>query len=117
MGRAIREDANTLDVQSAHRSLRAFDDHLQHLLGLVFRPCVSISAHARIRRAVPADLQGISTASKGGELHYRSDHGTFTAAHVRRGIKRAPLTVVAPLIEGRRLNLTSRGLLQTSPKA
>jgi hypothetical protein len=67
--RGTAQSAGTVDVQSPHGPIPAGGHHLKHLLRLVAGPCLSVGARAGVRRPVPDDLQGVSAATEGRQLH------------------------------------------------
>ncbi len=80
VGRTLRQDPDSLAVQPPHRSLREGDRHFQHLLGLVYRPCLPAGAGSAVRRPVPANLQGLPAPPEGRQLHHRPGHGAVAGA-------------------------------------
>ncbi len=80
---AVRAASPAADREPAPGSLRARDDHLQHLFRLAARPVVPAGARPGLRRGVPADLQGIPAAPEGGEL--QPGPGDGEAGERRRG--------------------------------
>ncbi len=50
LGRAVCENPDSMALQLAHRSLRAGEHHIKHLLGLVFRPYIPVGTSAGVCR-------------------------------------------------------------------
>ena len=67
----VPRSAHAVHLQSAHRSVRIRQNHVQHLLGLVHRPCLDSLPDGRCDRPVPEILRGVSARSEAGILHDR----------------------------------------------
>src|SRR6185369_14952439 len=84
LGGTLRSAASAEDLQPANRPVRTSRHYFEHILQLVPLPRLHCFGRECHRRAVSGNVQAVSTAPKGSQLHHRPSHGEDGGLAYRR---------------------------------